>query len=111
MGLDSLLEPVTLGIAAGLFFGKQIGVFACIAIPVLLGWAKKPEGANWPQIYAVSLLCGIGFTMSLFIGGLAFSGLEMQAGVRLGVLVGSVASAVLALIILRFGPSNQTTKA
>lgn len=111
MGLDSLLEPVTLGIAAGLFFGKQIGVFACIAIPVLLGWAKKPEGANWAQIYAVSLLCGIGFTMSLFIGGLAFSDLEMQAGVRLGVLVGSVASAVLALIILRFGPSNQITKA
>lgn len=102
MGWDSLLEPVTLGIAAGLFFGKQIGVFACIAIPVLLGLVKKPEGAGWLQIYAVSMLCGIGFTMSLFIGGLAFADLEMQAGVRLGVLVGSVASAVIAYLVLVF---------
>jgi Na+:H+ antiporter, NhaA family len=109
MGLNNLLEPVTLGIIAGLFVGKQIGVFTCIAVPVKLGLFKKPEGATWSQIYAVSLLCGIGFTMSLFIGGLAFSGFEMQASVRLGVLVGSVLSAVLALAILRFGPSHITT--
>lgn len=103
MSFESLLEPVTLGIAAGLFFGKQIGIFTCIALPVLFGWVKKPEGAGWVQIYAVAVMCGIGFTMSLFIGGLAFTSVEMQASVRLGVLSGSVLSAVVAYAILMLG--------
>ena len=111
MGFDSLLEPVTLGIIAGLFVGKQIGVFSCIAIPVKLGLLKKPEGATWPQIYAVSSLCGIGFTMSLFIGGLAFTDLEMQADVRLGVLAGSVLSAIVATVILLMGSKKAAAAA
>lgn len=107
MGLDALLHPVTLGIALGLFLGKQIGVFGFMVIAVLLKVAPKPKGANWVQLYAVSLLCGVGFTMSLFIGGLAFDGIEMQASVRLGVLMGSILSAVMAYGLLRFGPTNQ----
>lgn len=107
MGWDSLLDPVTLGIAAGLFMGKQIGVFGILWLTIITGLCSKPKGASWLQLYAVSLLCGIGFTMSLFIGGLAFSGVEMQASVRLGVLVGSLTSAVLAYLILRFGPQPQ----
>ncbi len=107
MSWGSLLEPVTLGIAAGLFFGKQIGVFICIALPVVFGWIKKPEGATWLQIYAVAILCGIGFTMSLFIGGLAFTDLHMQASVRLGVLAGSVLSAVVAYTLLMLGAKRS----
>lgn len=102
MGMHSFTEPVTLGIALGLFAGKQIGVFGVMALTILLGLSPKPTGANWAQLYGVSLLCGIGFTMSLFIGGLAFTGVEMQASVRLGVLVGSILSAVLAYVLLRF---------
>jgi len=106
MGLHSLLDPVTLGIALGLFFGKQIGIFGIMFVAIKLGISPKPKGANWVQLYAVSLLCGIGFTMSLFIGGLAFTGVEMQASVRLGVLIGSISSALLAFLLLRFGPSS-----
>ena len=102
MGMHSLTEPVTLGIALGLFAGKQIGVFGVMALTILLGLSPKPTGANWAQLYGVSLLCGIGFTMSLFIGGLAFTGVEMQASVRVGVLVGSILSAILAYVLLRF---------
>ena len=109
MGWESLLDPVTLGIAAGLFVGKQAGVFSVLWLTIVTGICEKPKDATWLQLYAVSLLCGIGFTMSLFIGGLAFSGVEMQASVRLGVLIGSIASAVLAYLLLRFGPVKQET--
>jgi NhaA family Na+:H+ antiporter len=108
-GLDALLNPVTLGIALGLFVGKQVGVFGFMALAVLLKLSPKPKGANWVQLYAVSILCGVGFTMSLFIGGLAFEGIEMQASVRLGVLVGSIVSAVLAFCLLKYGPSSQAS--
>jgi len=107
MGLDALLNPVTLGIALGLFVGKQVGVFGFMAIAVMLKLSPKPKGANWVQLYAVSLLCGVGFTMSLFIGGLAFEGIEMQASVRLGVLIGSIVSAVMAFCLLKYGPTNE----
>ncbi len=110
MSVDALLNPVTLGIALGLFVGKQIGVFGFMALAVLLRLSRKPEGANWVQLYAIAMLCGVGFTMSLFIGGLAFDSLDMQASVRLGVLVGSILSAVLAFLLLRYGPSNQLSK-
>jgi NhaA family Na+:H+ antiporter len=107
MGLESFLHPVTLGIALGLFVGKQVGVFGFMGLAVLLKLSPKPKGANWVQLYAVSMLCGVGFTMSLFIGGLAFEAIEMQASVRLGVLLGSIVSAVLAFCLLKYGPANQ----
>ncbi len=99
-----LIEPVTLGIAMGLFVGKQIGVFGVSWLVVKLGWAKLPEGANWTQFYGVSLLCGIGFTMSLFIGSLAFenSSLDALNQVKVGVLVGSLLSALLGVLVLSY---------
>lgn len=111
MGWGDLLNPVTLGIAGGLFIGKQIGVFGMLWISVASGLSPKPKGTNWLQLYAVSLLCGIGFTMSLFIGGLAFHDIEMQASVRLGVLIGSIISALLAYFVLRYAsPDTQGKK-
>lgn len=101
MGLQSFMEPVTLGIILGLFIGKQLGVFGAMGLAIKSGLCPKPEGADWRQLYGVSLLCGIGFTMSLFIGGLAFTAEEMQASVRLGVLAGSLISAVAAYILIR----------
>ncbi len=103
MGVSDLLDPVVLGIALGLIFGKQIGIFVVIWLTVKLGLSTRPPGTTWLQLYAVSILCGIGFTMSLFIGGLAFDSLDMQASVRMGVLIGSIISATLAYIILRYG--------
>lgn len=101
MGVHSFSEPVTLGIIFGLFFGKQIGVFGMLFLAIKSGLCPKPDGATWTQLYAVSLLCGIGFTMSLFIGSLSFDDLAMQAEVRLGVITASVISAVLAYVLLR----------
>ena len=96
-----LLEPVTLGIAVGLFVGKQVGVFLMTWLTVTCGWAVRPEGASWPQIYGISLLAGIGFTMSLFIGLLAFPAPpEIQDAAKIGVLLGSVLSAVVGAIVL-----------
>jgi Na+:H+ antiporter, NhaA family len=98
----ALLEPITLGIAAGLFLGKQIGVFLTTWAAVKLRWADCPEHASWAQVYGVSLLCGIGFTMSLFIGLLAFpTSPELQDEVKVGVLVGSVLSAIVGAALLR----------
>lgn len=99
MGLSSLLQPVTLGIAAGLVLGKQVGVFGTMWLAIKSGLCDKPEGTTWVHLYGVSILCGIGFTMSLFIGGLAFPSTEMQASVRLGVLAGSLISAISAYIL------------
>ena len=100
MGFHSLIDPVTLGIILGLFFGKQLGIFSVLFIAIKLGLSAKPAGASWVQLYGVSILCGIGFTMSLFIGGLAYNDVEMQAAVRLGVLLGSVLSAGVGYLIL-----------
>jgi NhaA family Na+:H+ antiporter len=97
-----LLNPVTLGIAVGLFAGKQLGVFASAWIAVKAGWASMPDGATWRQIYGVAVICGIGFTMSLFIGSLAFGDDAGYAtAVRLGVLGGSLASGVVGYFLLR----------
>jgi len=98
----SLLSPVPLGIAAGLFIGKQIGVFGFSYGAVRLGLARMPQGVSWLQIYGLSFLTGIGFTMSLFIGTLAFDDLEHATGVRLGVLLGSLLSAVGGYLLLSF---------
>jgi NhaA family Na+:H+ antiporter len=98
----ALFNPVTLGIAVGLFAGKQLGVFASAWIAVKAGWASMPGGATWRQIYGVAVICGIGFTMSLFIGSLAFGDDQgYGTAVRLGVLGGSLASGIAGYLILR----------
>jgi len=100
-----LLDPLPLGIALGLFLGKQIGIFAAIVAAHRTGFAAKPGWSSWPQIYGVSLLAGIGFTMSLFIGGLAFAGdPALGDAVKVGVLGGSLLSAVAGYLVLRFAP-------
>lgn len=100
--LDALFDPVTLGIALGLFLGKQAGIFGSCWLAVKAGFAKLPEGANWRELYGVSLLCGIGFTMSLFIGSLAFENQDdaYMHSVKIGVLLGSLLSAVTASAVL-----------
>jgi NhaA family Na+:H+ antiporter len=103
IGLDEVFAPLPLGIAAGLFLGKQIGIFGAVWLCVRLGIARKLRGATWLQIYAVAALCGIGFTMSLFIGALAFPGNpELIEEAKIGVLLGSFASAITGFLILRF---------
>lgn len=106
----ALLEPVPLGIMLGLVLGKQAGVMIFSFIAVWLGIARLPEGTTWRQLYGVAILTGIGFTMSLFIGGLAFPNPDQLTGVRLGVLSGSLISAVAGYLLLRSGgrpPSQQ----
>lgn len=95
-----LAEPVTLGVALGLFFGKQIGVFGAAWLAIRLRIARLPVAASWSQLYGVSLLCGIGFTMSLFIGLLAFKDATLQNEVKVGVLVGSLGSALIGATLL-----------
>ena len=106
-GVDpaSLLAPLPLGIAAGLFLGKQIGIFGAVGLAVRFGLAPLPQGTTWLQIYGMATLCGIGFTMSLFIGALAFPGdpaLVEQA--KIGTLIGSFASALAGYALLRLAP-------
>jgi len=99
----TLLNPVPLGIVLGLFFGKQIGVFLLSYISVKLKFAEKPSGSTWPSFYAVSILTGIGFTMSLFVGNLAFANnLEYMDGVKIGVLTGSLLSTLFGYFLLLF---------
>ncbi|MBI6816933.1 Na+/H+ antiporter NhaA [Pseudomonas syringae pv. aptata] len=99
---DKLVDPVPLGVALGLLVGKQIGIFAMAALAIRAGLARLPDGSNWGQLYGVAALCGIGFTMSLFIGALAFPGTpELVDEVKVGVLIGSVLSAVLGVVVLR----------
>lgn len=101
MDVATLLGPIPLGIAAGLFIGKQVGIYAFTWAAIRAGLASIPQGVSWAQIYGASLLAGIGFTMSLFIGILAFSDPAQAAGVRIGVLAGSLLSAVAGYIFLR----------
>lgn len=107
----ALLEPIPLGIAAGLFVGKQIGIMLFCGVAIMLGFAKLPNGASWSGFYATTILCGIGFTMSLFIASLAFEQggtSSIIMGDRLGILLGSGLSAVIGYLILRiFNPSNR----
>lgn len=101
MSPSLLLTPVPLGIVLGLFLGKQLGVFGFAWLAVRLGLASMPAKATWAQLYGVSLLCGIGFTMSLFIGALAFAGnAALNDATKIGVLVGSAISAVLGYLVL-----------
>jgi len=102
INLEAILAPIPLGVAAGLFFGKQIGVFSLAWLSVKLGLAKLPKGANWLQVYAIACLTGVGFTMSLFIGTLAFDDEVILNSVRLGVLMGSLASGILGYALLKY---------
>lgn len=108
LGAFILIEPLVLGIALALFFGKQFGIFGSIRLAVWLGIAKPPGGATWAQVYGVALLAGIGFTMSLFIGGLAFPGnAALMDEVKIGVLAGSILSAVMGFILLYVAGSRN----
>ena len=100
ISLATFLQPITLGVAAGLFFGKQIGILGACWLGVKLGIAKLPVRANWVQVYGVSLLCGIGFTISLFIGALAFTSPDNVAAAKLGVLTGSLIAGVGGWLVL-----------
>ena len=101
VGVGDLSAPLPLGIALGLFVGKQLGIFASIWLAVKFRLASRPKDASWTQVYGVSLLCGIGFTMSLFIGGLAFTDASKSDAVKIGVLMGSLASALCGYVLLR----------
>lgn len=100
ISLAGVLQPVPLGVALGLFLGKQLGVFGFAWLAVRSGICARPAGATWGQVYGVAVVTGIGFTMSLFIGNLAFPGEEYAAAVRIGVLGGSVLSAVVGYAVL-----------
>jgi NhaA family Na+:H+ antiporter len=103
--LERLLEPIPLGIAAGLFIGKQLGIILFCGTAILLGMARLPTGSNWLGFYATTVLCGIGFTMSLFVASLAFEQTGNNAlvmGDRLGVLLGSGLSAIVGFLLLKF---------
>ncbi len=99
---DTVLGTVSVGIVLGLLIGKQVGVFGMTALAIGLGVAKKPAGTTWPMLYGVALICGVGFTMSMFIGGLAFEhgGFTQQAAVKIGVITGSLASALSGWLVL-----------
>jgi Na+:H+ antiporter, NhaA family len=103
IGVDNLLQPVTLGCALGLFIGKQIGIFGGAWLAIRLGFASRPPGASFTQLYGVALLCGIGFTMSLFVGLLAFGDVApIKDQTKIGVLLGSLLSAISGWLVLRF---------
>jgi len=109
MSFGSLFEPIPIGIALGLFLGKQAGVFGFSLAAVKLGLAKLPSDLNWRLIYGTSVLCGIGFTMSLFISTLAFDSSIAQNAIssRIGILVGSFISAIVGYLLLSFYLKND----
>jgi NhaA family Na+:H+ antiporter len=103
VGLDQVMSPVPIGIILGLLVGKQLGVFGFCFIAIKLGFAKLPTNVNWTLLYGVALLCGVGFTMSLFIGSLAF---EQSTGSplyqdRLGIVIGSLISGILGYFVIK----------
>jgi NhaA family Na+:H+ antiporter len=104
VSVADIMHPVPLGIAAGLFVGKQLGIFSLCFLAIKLGLARLPEGASWGSLYGVSVLCGVGFTMSLFIGSLAFENVVFAPhdifDERLGIILGSIFSAIVGFLIL-----------
>jgi NhaA family Na+:H+ antiporter len=108
LGPAQLLSPLALAVASGLVVGKQVGIFASVWLAVRLGLGDRLGGATWLQVYGVALLCGIGFTMSLFIGDLAFAGDPARTETaKLGVLAGSLVSALLGFAVLRLAPPHR----
>ncbi len=109
LGVGGLLAPLPLAVAAGLVLGKQLGIFSAIWLCVRTGVATMPRGTTWTQIYGMALLCGIGFTMSLFIGALAFPAApELVEEAKIGILTGSLISAVAGFIVLRLAPLHPS---
>jgi NhaA family Na+:H+ antiporter len=107
-GLDALFSPVALGVALGLFLGKQAGVFGAAALAIGLKLARRPTGARWLELYGVSVLCGVGFTMSLFIGALAFDAApSSQEEARLGVVAGSILSTLVGAAALAWAQARR----
>lgn len=109
--LEALFHPVPMGIAAGLFLGNQIGVLGFSWVTIRLGLAKLPQDVSWLQLYGAALLCGIGFTMSLFVASLAFEqgGPDFAINDRLGILLGSIISGICGYIVLRFFARRTAT--
>lgn len=103
IGVDKMLHPVPLGIALGLFIGKQVGIFGFCFVALKAGWAKLPRGMNLWSLYGTACLCGVGFTMSLFVGSLAYeeTGVNLLFDERLGIILGSLLSAVVGFFVLR----------
>jgi len=107
-GEGQALGPVSMGVALGLFLGKQAGVFGAAALAIGLKLARRPTGAKWLELYGVSVLCGIGFTMSLFIGALAFEpSPALQSQARFGVVAGSILSALVGAAVLFWAQSRR----
>ena len=110
MSLEALFRPIPLGIGLGLFLGKQIGVFGLCYVTIKSGWAKVPKGVTWTQLYGLGCLCGVGFTMSLFIASLAFEGSGapvFNAEARLGILTGSLLSGITGFMVMRKGTKGN----
>ncbi|ASP48606.1 Na+/H+ antiporter NhaA [Cognaticolwellia beringensis] len=109
IGMEQVMAPVPLGIIAGLVVGKQLGVFGFCFIAIKLGWAKLPTNVNWRLLYGAAILCGVGFTMSLFIGSLAFeqgNGANLIFQDRLGIVIGSLISGIFGYFIIKGGVKN-----
>ncbi|TGT84597.1 MULTISPECIES: Na+/H+ antiporter NhaA [unclassified Mesorhizobium] len=108
LSFGALIEPLTLGVAAGLVVGKLVGVFGSSALAIRFGLADLPAHAGWVHMLGISLLCGIGFTMSLFIGLLAFaSDVALQDAVKVGILAGSFIAALLGAAVLLMAPAAR----
>ncbi|XUU61967.1 Na+/H+ antiporter NhaA [Erythrobacter sp. HA6-11] len=107
MSLSNLLDPLPVAIAAGLVVGKQLGIFSIIWVSEKVGFAPRPDNASWLEVWGISILCGIGFTMSLFIGLLAFEGNQFLIDeAKIGILTGSAISAILGYIVLRLSTEH-----
>ncbi|WP_139975650.1 Na+/H+ antiporter NhaA [Ochrobactrum sp. CGA5] len=102
LGVEALVAPVTLGVATGLAVGKLVGIFGAVLLLVKSGIVDLPAGASWPQMLGTTLLCGIGFTMSLFISLLAFNEVLLQNEAKIGILIGSLIAGLAGFIVLRF---------
>ena len=103
---DALLQPINLGIVAGLVIGKQVGISLSAWASIRWGIAELPFGVSWRHLYGVGILGGIGFTMSLFISNLAFTDGALGSEAKIGILVGSLISGVIGFLVLRFGPNS-----
>ncbi len=112
LSLGQILAPVPLGIAAGLVLGKPLGIFGAALLAVTLGLARKPTGATWLEVFGVSVLCGVGFTMSLYIGALAVpdAASALQGQVRLGVVAGTLLSALLGMAVLALAGQRRARR-
>lgn len=108
--MDSLLDPISIGIILGLFVGKQVGIFLFSWISIKAGLSSKPEGVDWKNLYGAGILAGIGFTMSLFISNLAFTDNELIDIAKVGILTASLISGIAGFIILKTSKNPETAK-